>query len=243
MRLMVASSRSRPQHGLDVGGSGLAPVDSISRRNAVMREIRRAIVLGNLKPGEKLTEISLAAALAVSRPTVREAMTQLAHEGLLIQEPYRGVRVADVDPDAIIDMARTRVALDLLAVQDILVDPTRARLRRVREAWREHVRLAITGDPVEAFESHIAFHRQLWDASDNTFLIKMWPVMEAHLTIVLARDQMARDNSGRMHVVHGRLVEAVCQGLLALPIESCDTRPRWTGLMAVGHACRRRRER
>lgn len=50
-------------------------MDSISRRNAVMREIRRAIVLGNLKPGEKLTEISLAAALAVSRPTVREAMT------------------------------------------------------------------------------------------------------------------------------------------------------------------------
>jgi DNA-binding GntR family transcriptional regulator len=107
---------------LGTNSSGLLPVSSVSRREAVMNEIRRAIVLGTLKPGEKLTESRLAAALNVSRPTIREALTQLAQEGLLIQEPYRGLRVADLDPDAIMDIARTRVALDMLAVEEILSD-------------------------------------------------------------------------------------------------------------------------
>jgi len=76
---------------------GLAPVASISRRDGVMNEIRRAIILGTIKPGEKLTENKLSAALNVSRPTMREALAQLSQEGLLVQEPYRGLRVADLD--------------------------------------------------------------------------------------------------------------------------------------------------
>ena len=174
-----------------------------------MNEIRRAIVLGTLKPGEKLTESRLAAALNVSRPTIREALTQLAQEGLLVQEPYRGLRVADLDPDAIMDIARTRVALDMLAVEEILSDPTDSRLRRVRAAWEELDRLPLDVDPVEAQEAHAAFHRSIWAASENTLLIRLQPVTEAHITIVLALDQATRDNPRRAHEEHKRLAEAI----------------------------------
>ena len=189
--------------------SGLLPVSSVSRREAVMNEIRRAIVLGTLKPGEKLTESRLAAALNVSRPTIREALTQLAQEGLLIQEPYRGLRVADLDPDAIMDIARTRVALDMLAVEEILADPSDRRLERVRAAWDELDRLPVDAVPEEAQEAHAAFHRSIWAASENTLLIRLQPVTEAHITIVLAYDQATRDNPRRAHDVHKRLAEAI----------------------------------
>ena len=105
--------------------AGLAPVTSISRRDAVCAEIRRAIIVGGLKPGEKLTELALAASLRVSRATVREALGQLAQEGLVVSEPYRGLRVADLDAHAVRDLAKTRVALDKLALRDLLADPTR----------------------------------------------------------------------------------------------------------------------
>jgi DNA-binding GntR family transcriptional regulator len=194
---------------LGTNSSGLLPVSSVSRREAVMNEIRRAIVLGTLKPGEKLTESRLAAALNVSRPTIREALTQLAQEGLLIQEPYRGLRVADLDPDAIMDIARTRVALDMLAVEEILSDPTDSRLQRVRAAWDVLDRLPLDADPVEAQEAHAAFHRSIWAASENTLLIRLQPVTEAHTTIVLALDQATRDNPRRAHDEHKRLAEAI----------------------------------
>jgi DNA-binding GntR family transcriptional regulator len=209
--MALKSGIDQGQNGsnVDADSSGLLPVSSISRREAVMNEIRRAIVLGTLKPGEKLTESRLAAALNVSRPTIREALTQLAQEGLLIQEPYRGLRVADLDPRAIMDIARTRVALDMLAVEEILADPTGRRLERVRAAWNELDQLPLDADPVEAQEAHGAFHRSIWAASENTLLIRLQPVTEAHITIVLALDQATRDNPRRAHDVHKRLAEAI----------------------------------
>jgi DNA-binding GntR family transcriptional regulator len=194
-----------------MGGSppGLAPIASISRRDGVMTGIRRAIVLGTLKPGEKLTENRLSAALKVSRPTMREALAQLAQEGLLVQEPYRGLRVADLDAGAIMDIARTRVGLDMLAVEGILDDPSGQRLARVQAAWEVYERLPFDVDPIEAHESHIAFHRAIWEASENTLLIRLWPMIEAHITIVLAQDQATRDDPRRAHDVHKLVVDAI----------------------------------
>src|SRR5215217_1066260 len=209
MALKQAIDESRNDGTVDADSSGLLPVSSVSRREAVMNEIRRAIVLGTLKPGEQLTESRLAAALNVSRPTIREAVTQLGQEGLLVQEPYRALRVADLDPGAIMDIARTRVALDMLAVEEILSDPTDHRLDRVRAAWDELDQLPLNADPVEAQEAHVAFHRSIWAASENTLLLRLQPVTEAHITIVLAYDQATRDNPRRAHDVHKRLAEAI----------------------------------
>jgi DNA-binding GntR family transcriptional regulator len=189
--------------------SGLAPISSISRRDGVLTEIRRAVVAGTLKPGEKLTETRLAAALNVSRPTIREALAQLAQEGLLVQEPYRGLRVADLDAGAIMDIARTRVSLDMLAVEGILDDPSGRRLARVQAAWEEYEKLPFDADPITAHEAHIAFHRTIWEASENTLLMRMWPVTEAHITILLAQDQATRADPRRAHEVHKMLVDAI----------------------------------
>ena len=209
-------------------GTGLSPVASVSRRDAVMNEIRRAIVLGALKPGEKLTENRLSASLSVSRPTMREALTQLAQEGLLIQEPYRGLRVADLDAKSIIDIAHTRIALDMLAAEAILADGTGQRLQIVRDAWDDYNRLPIDADPVTAHESHITFHRRIWEASENSLLIRLWPVTEAHLTIALAQDQATRHDPRRAHDVHERIVDALVGGDLdqvraALVVHTIDS--------------------
>jgi DNA-binding GntR family transcriptional regulator len=195
---------------LQTGRSGsLSPVTTTSRRDAVMREIRRAIVVGTFSPGEKLTENSLAASLDVSRPTMREAVAQLAQDGLLVQEPYRGLRVADLNPLAIMEMARTRVALDMLAAEEILADESGRRLDLVRQAWSTYTRLPLDADPLDAHEAHVAFHRNLWAASENSMLLRLWPVTEAHLTIVLAYDQVTRHDPRRAHDVHERIVRAL----------------------------------
>lgn len=189
--------------------SQLAPVASISRREAALTEIRRAIVLGTLRPGEKLTEVALATSLGVSRATVREAMTQLVHDGLLIAEPYRGIRVAELDAAAIRDLAQTRMALDLLAVRGIVSDPSDGRLEELRAAWRVFEPQIFDVDPVRRNDAHLAFHRALWSAAHNVLLDQLWPVIEAHMTIALAEDQRARPDSARSQRIHAVLVEAI----------------------------------
>lgn len=177
-----------------------------------MKEIRRAIVVGTLKPGDKLTEVKLSSMLNVSRPTIREALTQLAQEGLLVQEPYRGLRVATLRPAEILDIARARTAMDMLAAASILEDTTGRRLAIVESAWEEYDRIAFYPDPVVLHEAHIAFHRSFWVASENALLLRFWPVTEAHLTIALAQDQAARADSVRAHEVHEQLVRSMRSG-------------------------------
>ena len=190
----------------------LAPVASVSRREAVVAQIRRGIVVGALRPGDKLTELSLAADLQVSRATVREALGQLAREGLVVSEPYRGLRVADLDAAALRDLARTRAALDVLAAEGILADPTGVRLDAVRRAWRTFEATAFDDDPVVRHEGHLAFHRAVWSAAENVVLDQLWPVIEAHMTIALAQDQAVRHDPERSHRLHRALLDALESG-------------------------------
>src|ERR687885_2015629 len=209
------------------------------QREAVVRAVRRAVVLGELKPGEKLREVRLAAALDVSRATLREALNLLVQDGLLVQEPYRGFSVTKLDPETVRDIARTRVPLDMIAVSGILEDSTGRRTGLIQEAWDEFEPLAFDSDPLVQHEAHIAFHHRLWAASENRMLLRLWPVTEALITIVLAQDQAARGDPARAHALHRQLVEAILSGdavrieqqlrqhtidsaeeLLALPLQS-----------------------
>jgi DNA-binding GntR family transcriptional regulator len=195
-----------------LGVPTLMPAASVSRRDAVIRQIKRGIVLGTLKPGEKLTESYLSSALGVSRPTVREALNQVAQEGLLIQEPYRGLRVADLDIAAVLDMADVRVALDMQAAEAILEDQSGRRMKKLMAAWAAYERDAFADDELVLHESHLAFHRGIWAASENSFLMRLWPVTEAHITIALAYDQATRHDPQRAYDVHRMLVDAIKTG-------------------------------
>lgn len=57
---------------------------------SVLQQLRLAIVTGVLPPGSHLVEAELANRLAVSRGPVREVLTRLEHEGLIVNCPYRG---------------------------------------------------------------------------------------------------------------------------------------------------------
>ena len=192
----------------------LLPASSISRREAVVTQIRRGIVLGVLRPGEKLTEVGLATALQVSRPTVREALAQLAQEGLLTAEPYRGLRVTEIDAAAIHDLAQTRLALDRLAIQAIMNDATGHRMDALLRAWHVYEATVDNPDPVARHDGHLAFHRAIWSAADNVMLDQLWPVIEAHMTIALAEDQRARPNPDRSRRIHAALVDSIVAGNL-----------------------------
>ena len=65
-------------------------------RDVVFNTLRRAILKGELKPGERLMEIALAEKLGVSRTPIREAIRKLELEGLVIMIPRRGAQVANI---------------------------------------------------------------------------------------------------------------------------------------------------
>ena len=187
----------------------LTPVTSLTRRDAVLSALRNAILTGRLRPGDRLREVHLAKDLGVSRPTLREAIYQLIHEGLLVQEDYKGVRVASIDPETITDIAVVRVALETLAAKAIASDPTGASQEALRDAWQAYEEAAASGDLAREADAHLAFHRAIWTGSGNAMLARIWPIVSASINLALSADTAAREHDDRSRRLHRALVDAI----------------------------------
>ena len=86
-------------------------------RDVVFNTLRKAILTGTLKPGERLMEVHLANKLGVSRTPIREAIRKLELEGLVIMIPRRGAEVAQITEKSLKDVLEVRRALDALSVE------------------------------------------------------------------------------------------------------------------------------
>ena len=86
-------------------------------RDVVFNTLRKAILTGELKPGERLMEIHLANKLGVSRTPIREAIRKLELEGLVIMIPRRGAEVAQITEKSLKDVLEVRRALDALCAE------------------------------------------------------------------------------------------------------------------------------
>lgn len=89
----------------------------LTRSEWVDAQLRRAILNGELAPGEKLRAEHLAQQFGVSPTPLRETFMRLAGEGLVVVEPQRGARVAPVDVADAADLYEVRLLLDPVAVE------------------------------------------------------------------------------------------------------------------------------
>ena len=100
-------------------------------RDIVFQTLRKAILTGELEPGERLMEIQLGEKLGVSRTPIREAIRKLELEGLVVMVPRKGAQVAHFTEKDIQDVLEVRAALEALAA--------RIACKRMDEIGRAHV--------------------------------------------------------------------------------------------------------
>lgn len=141
-------------------------------------KLRQAIVTGELAQGERLVELEIARRFSVSQAPVREAIRRLAHEGLATYFPRRGTYVTEVSVKDADDARVVRGVIERLSAQIL----TGALPDDVDERLLECIRkmdAALAEQHFEVFrELDIEFHRTVCEATGNTFLPKVWQLME-----------------------------------------------------------------
>ena len=178
----------------------------------VYRVLRTAILDGTVPPGEQLRETHIAADLGISRSPLREALTKLEEEGLVVKIPFRGSFVVEVSARDVAEIAAIRVLVEPYAAElsaPALRGPEQLRLKQTIE---ELYRATDTNDIPGSIDAHLRFHRLFYEFSGNAALQSMWNGWENKLRLYLAVDHRSYSDLHDIAVEHEKLAELALEG-------------------------------
>ena len=125
-----------------------------------------AISDGTLAPGARITQEEIAAQLAVSRQPVLQALRLLRKDGFVLDAPGRGVLVAPLDVNTLVQIYQVRSTLDALAAQLAAKSHAVLGAQLITEG-----RLAARGTDIKAMmTADAAFHTAIYAASGNPLI-------------------------------------------------------------------------
>ena len=141
---------------------------SLPLRESVYLSLRKAILTGNLEPGERLTEIRLGKMLGTSRTPIREAIHRLAEEGLVSITRGSGARVAKITEKELQEVMEIRSAMDQLCARLASRRITEEGKARLKKALDEFNRAILHGSQLEIADADVAFHDVIYSAAGNS---------------------------------------------------------------------------
>lgn len=179
----------------------LSPLET-SVREQTIESLRRSILNFELRPGQRLIEREFIERLGISRTTFREAIRELAAEGLLTVVAQKGARVSAPTLDEAIDLYEARVALECLIVTRFVERAEERDVRQLKAAVRHFKRVsARTADTLELLRAKELFYEVLVRGARS-----------------LALQQLLEGIKGRVHVLRatslsrsGRAAETVAE--------------------------------
>lgn len=181
-------------------------------QEAVLGELRRAIVAGQLRPGEQILQDALAERFGVSRVPLREALKILEGEGQVVYRPHRGYFVAQLDVADLHEVYRMRELLETEAVRVAVPRLTDTDLRRLRDAADDVDRADASGDLVAMTVANRRFHFTLIEAAGMPRLARLvrilWDATDVYRSLYYAEEGHRRI----VHEEHRAVVDAVAAG-------------------------------
>lgn len=181
-------------------------------QEAVLAELRRAIVTGELRPGEQVLQDALAERFGVSRVPLREALKILEGEGQVTYRPHRGYFVAELDLDELREVYRIRDLLESEAIRVAVGQISDDELASVEAAEAEVEDASARGDLVAMTEANRRFHFLLIGAAQMPRLTRLVRVLWDATDVYRSMYYAETDHRAAVHDEHRQVVEAVRSG-------------------------------
>jgi DNA-binding GntR family transcriptional regulator len=171
--------------------------------------------------GDRLREIELAERFGVSRGPVRDALLQLAHEGLLILQPHCGATVAGPASDLVLPLIRSmRRTIEVFALRLIIKD-LRDDDFQFWDATLTHMQAAcVTGDVPAIVTQDIALHHGIVERTGQPELLDLWLPLVARMRFAYAR--FYKDLLD-VYEEHRAIIDSMRKGDLPAAIKALET--------------------
>ncbi len=149
------------------------------------QQLRGAILRGDFAPGEVLKISALEKQLNVSATPLREALRNLATDGLVELHSHGSARVASVDSAEAAELYEIRLLLEPTALERSVAKGDAAYRGRVEAAWK-----AFTGVDEPSLALHASFHRELLSACDSAWLLRVTLQLADRAGLLIAHGQV-----------------------------------------------------
>lgn len=188
----------------------MRPLNRETLESQAFQTLRTAIRTGELKPGQRLIEGTLATSMGVSRIPIREAIRSLERYGLVVSQPGRGACVVNPSTEDVHEIYGLRQALECYALELVINGPHHGdaveRLQELASAMgpasRSHRR-------DELMKIDLRFHETLCELSGNNRLLDAWHRLSDQVAILLQLKDLVHDDSGDLPGGHQRIVDAI----------------------------------
>lgn len=172
--------------------------------------LRKRILNGELKTGDRLVEGRISEEMGASRIPVREALRELASEGLVTIEPRRGASVVFLSAEAAHDLVEVRATLEGLNAKLA----AQRRDDKVVSALREMLERGIGASKADRTEEladlNYRFHELLATAAGNQVLTEMVRSLRTRTAMLFARNGTQRVR--QTWEEHAQVLQAVIAG-------------------------------
>jgi DNA-binding GntR family transcriptional regulator len=174
--------------------------------------LRRAIIAGDLKPGERVNQEDFAAQVGVSVAPVREALRVLEQEGQVTYLPRRGYFVTELHMSDLEEIYALRKLLEERAARHALPGIDDETLERIRQAAADCKRAAKSGDVAGELAANRLFHFAILDAPDRPHVMRhirlLWDSTEAYRALYYNSPAERK----RANKAHDRILAAIEDG-------------------------------
>jgi DNA-binding GntR family transcriptional regulator len=169
--------------------------------------LKTGILNGTVAPGEPLVEVPLAEWLGVSRTPVREALTRLEQDGLVVRTS-RGLVVRERSPEEILDIYETRIVLEATAARTAAERRSDVDMMALRRAAAE-LHSMVDPSENEMASSNRSFHRTVWRAAHNEAVFDLLERLDHHLSRFPATTLSQPGRWAAANAEHDAIIDAI----------------------------------
>lgn len=185
----------------------------MKNRSETLREaIEEMIAVGTLPPGSHLDETELAKRFDVSRTPIREALIQLASEGLIVIRPRRGATVTEIGPQRLVEMFEVMAEIEAMCGRLAARRMTAAEHADLMAAHERCKEARDANDPDAYYYRNEIFHQAIYQGSHNTFLAEEARALHRRLRPYRRLQLRVRDRLGVSYGEHDDIVRAIVAG-------------------------------
>lgn len=188
----------------------LTPVDPnapSSLGNSAYSELRQRIVNGDLRAGERLREVELAALLGVSRTPVREAIKRLESEGFAAYVSSRGAIVAELTAEQAIELYAMREVLEGAAARFASQHASLAEVQLLSDLLA--VQKDLDADPEEQSKLNRRFHQSIYRMAHNRYLLDILTKSHDYMVLLRKTTYHVPGRNQTAYHEHAAIVEAI----------------------------------